>query len=395
MMEFLQPALLWGTLAVAIPIAIHFWHQKKGKVIAWAATQWLLEKSQQPQRGLHLDQLLLLALRCLILITLAFLLSEPLFKLNAASATLQKVHLVQPDTFVVDNYRFELKEAQNEGEAIYWLTPALSPADELTPPATDGTLLSGPLLQKSMNQLSRDGVELHLYVKNSRRITPLPFIQTPIEFELHSVPDTVSRAIRPYRVVADNQKLYINANNRLRVGTTDAGVTFTSGPVGTGPLRIHLDLKNPDERKTVEAALRAFSEVYGLELNVGAQKMADVSITNLAPATPQPGTLYVVTGQTGFSAQPNVVYTPEPLTPQTSSMVATGRLPEWLGQHILDNIGLNGDLAPLTETELTALYNKPTKRTSGESSATTQRIFFIVLLVLVCIERGIALTRNA
>ena len=52
-MQFLQPLFLWGTLAVAIPIALHFWHQKKGTVIAWAAMRFLFEKNQQPQRGLR------------------------------------------------------------------------------------------------------------------------------------------------------------------------------------------------------------------------------------------------------------------------------------------------------------------------------------------------------
>ena len=393
-MEFLQPSLLWGTLAVAIPIAIHLWHQKKGTVISWAATQWLLEKSQQSKRGLRLDQLLLLALRCLILITLALLLSEPLFRRTTTSATLRKVHVVQPDAFVVDNYRFELEEALRKGETIYWLTASLPIADELTPPVTEGSSWSAPVLQTNLNQLSGDGVEVHLYVKNTRPEAQLPGIQTPVEFELHTIRDTVSRAVRPYRDVKNNQKLYISATNRLRVGTTDADVTFASGPVGAGPLSVHVDLKNPDERKTVAAALQAFSEVYSVELNLEEQKTADVHINKVPPEVPRPTTLYVVIGQTGISAHPNVIYTPEPLTPQTSPMVANGQLPEWLGQRILGHIGLKGDTAPMTQAELSTLF-KPMKPTSGESSANTQRIFFIVLLVLIGVERAIALTRNA
>lgn len=394
MMEFLQPSLLWGTLAVAIPIAIHFWHQKKGTVISWAATQWLLEKSEQSKRGLRLDQLLLLTLRCLILITLALLLSEPMFRGNAASVPLQKVHLVQPDAFVVDNYRFELDEAQKRGEAIYWLTPSLPIADEFTPPATEGSTWSAPVLQTSMNKLSRDGVELHLYLKTTRPQAQLPTIQTPVYFKLHTVLDTISRAVRPYRVVKDNQKLYINAANRLRVGTTDADVSFAAEPSGAGPLRVHLDLKNPDERKTVEAALQAFSEVYSLDINQGEQEKSVISISNVAPASPQPATLYIVTGKSEISAHSNSIYTSEKLTPQTSPMVANGRLPEWLGQQILNHIGLPGDIAPLTQSELSTLF-KAMKPTSGESSANTQRIFFSILLVLIGIERVIALTRNA
>ncbi len=270
MMEFLQPSLLWGTLAVAIPIAIHFWHQKKGKVLAWAATQWLLEKSQQSQRGLRLDQLLLLALRCLIVIILALMLSEPFFRIKPASATRQKVHLVQPDAFVVDNYRFELEEAQQQGEAIYWIAPTPRRADELPVSPTDAEAMSPVLLQTVINQLTRDEVALHLYIKNSRGLSQIPQVQTPIDFQLHAASDSLNRPIRPYRLVTNNQKLYINADNRLRVGNQDPDITFASEPVGAGPLPIRIDVKNPDERKTVEAALRAFAEVYGLELTIDA-----------------------------------------------------------------------------------------------------------------------------
>ncbi|MBU1821589.1 MAG: hypothetical protein KKG00_08785 [Bacteroidetes bacterium] len=168
-------------------------------------------------------------------------------------------------------------------------------------------------------------------MKNTRPEAQLLGIQTPVEFELHTIRDTVSRAVRPYRVVKNNQKLYISNTNRLRVGTTDTDVAFASGPVGAGPLSVHVDLKNPDERKTVEAALQAFSEVYSVELNLEEQKTADVHISKVPPEVPRPTTLYVVTGQTGISAHPNIIYTPEPLTPQTSPMVANGQLPEWLG----------------------------------------------------------------
>jgi hypothetical protein len=397
MMQFLQPSLLWGTLAVAIPIAIHLWHQKKGRTIAWAATQWLFEKSQQSQRGLRLDQLLLLALRCLILIVLALLLSEPFIRNDIASAPLQKVHLVQPEAFVVDNYRFELEEAQQRGETIYWLLPTPEPADGLVLPATAGEALSPVQVQAALNRLTREGVALHLYLKNERSLAQLPRIQTPLDFQLHAVSDTLSRQARPYWLVANSKKLYIDADNRLRSGSAEPGVTFAAEQVGKGPLRVWLDLENPDEQKTVEAALRALAEVYDLELAVGEEttgRSYDVSISRQVPASPQPTTLYVVTGQVGGSAFPNVLFTPDALTPQASPMVAKGQLPEWLGQQILNHVGLSGDTPSLTQAELATLF-KPMKPTSGESSAGTQYLFFMILLVFVCAERALALTRNA
>ncbi len=397
-MQFLQPALLWGVLTITIPIALHFWHQKKGKVIAWAATRFLFEKNQQSRRGMRLDQRVLLALRCLVLLTLAFLLSEPVFNNKNTATALQKNHLVQPDDFVVENYRFELEAARRAGEAIYWLTPTTPTADELTSPSTDRRAWNSVLLQKSINQLAQEEGELHLYLKNERPLNPLPFIQTPAEFRLHTVVDTLGKSTRSYRLLADNQKLFVNANDRLATATADPAVTFAAQPVAGGTLKATIDLKNPLERKTAGAALRAFGEVYGLEIEVAdkenAARPSDVVITDRSPTAPQPATLYLVTNLTGLSTWPNVLYFPEKLTPQTSPLVASGQLPEWLGQRLLDHWKIAGDPTPMSAAEWQILF-QPSTRLAGNSSVATQQIIFIFLLVLVILERSLALTRHA
>lgn len=395
-MQFLQPALLWGALAVAIPIALHFWHQKKGTVIAWAAMRFLLEKNQQSRRGLRLDQILLLALRCLMLLLLAFLLSEPIVKILGKTEFNQKIHLVQPDAFVVDNYRFELEEARKNGESVYWLTPTPRIADALTPPA-GATSWNTVEVQRAINQIAHDGEMVHLYITKARTPDPLPFIQTPAHFQLHAVSDTLRKAIRNFRIVANQQKLYLDANNHVRVSNTDAGVPFATQSLGAGLLNVRLDLKNPLERKTAEAALRAFADVYGLELNLEEkvpQATPEVVITDRVPTAPPPATWYLVTDQTGLSAYPNVVYFPEKLLPQTSALVASGQLPEWLGQRLLAHWGIRGDAEPMGTLELKTLF-RPTVHSSENSAASMQPILFVLLLTLVILERSIALTRNA
>ncbi len=344
-----------------------------------------------------MDQLLLLALRCLVLLALAFLLSEPLFRNRDTTATLQKVHLVQPDDFVVDNYRFELEKARERGEAIYWLSPELPKVEELSPP-TERTTPNQVLIQNALNRLNADDSEVHLYLKNERMAYLLPTVQTPTHFQLHAAADTLGRKVRDYRSLADNQKLYVGADNRLRTAAVDAAVTFAAQPAGQGALKARIDLKNPLERKTAEAALQAFAEVYGLALNreeeANAERPNDLVFSDKIPAALNPATLYIVTGQNGLSAFPNVVYFPGTLTPQTSPLVASGQLPEWLGQRILDHWKIKGDPVPMSREELSGLFARST-RPSGQSSAATQQIIFIFLLVLVILERTIALKRNA
>ena len=153
-MPFIEPLFLWGALAVVIPIAVHFWHQKQGKPLPWAAMQWLTEARQQQSRGLRLDNLLLLILRCLLLLLLAVLLAKPLLNWFNQPPTVQRVHLVQPSQAVLDNFRFELTEAQKKGERVVWANPSLDPVTESSGlPASQSSLGRYPCKRLSTSSM--------------------------------------------------------------------------------------------------------------------------------------------------------------------------------------------------------------------------------------------------
>lgn len=65
---------------MAIPIIVHFMMRRRRKPIVWAAMRFLLEAYRKHQRRLRLEQLLLLATRCLIVALLAFALGRPLLR---------------------------------------------------------------------------------------------------------------------------------------------------------------------------------------------------------------------------------------------------------------------------------------------------------------------------
>lgn len=74
--------LIAGLLAVAVPILIHLLSRQRKKPIEWAAMRFLLEAFRKQKRRLQIEQLILLALRCLILALLGAALARPI--LNAA-----------------------------------------------------------------------------------------------------------------------------------------------------------------------------------------------------------------------------------------------------------------------------------------------------------------------
>lgn len=73
-MPFMHPGILWWGGAVAtVPIIIHLLNRRRFKILDWAAMRFLLESSRKNRRRVRLEELILLALRCLavMLLTLA------------------------------------------------------------------------------------------------------------------------------------------------------------------------------------------------------------------------------------------------------------------------------------------------------------------------------------
>ena len=76
-MTFLNPLLLFGITAIAAPIIIHLFMNRRIKPVVWAAMRFLLLAVQKNQKRMNVEDILLLVLRCLILALLALALARP------------------------------------------------------------------------------------------------------------------------------------------------------------------------------------------------------------------------------------------------------------------------------------------------------------------------------
>jgi hypothetical protein len=74
-MNFFNPIWLWGLTGLLIPIGIHLLSRKEGKVIRVGSIRHLEETSTRRFRNIRLNELVLLALRCLLIILIVLLLS--------------------------------------------------------------------------------------------------------------------------------------------------------------------------------------------------------------------------------------------------------------------------------------------------------------------------------
>jgi hypothetical protein len=81
-----NPALfLLGAAAVSIPIIIHLLNKRKFRVVDWAAMEFLLDADKKNRRRIRLENLILLLLRCLAVLLLAFLLGRPFIPTSMAA----------------------------------------------------------------------------------------------------------------------------------------------------------------------------------------------------------------------------------------------------------------------------------------------------------------------
>ena len=83
-MGFLNPLLLLGVLSAAIPVLIHLWSRRRARTLEFSALRFLLAAAQSSARRFRLEQLLLLALRCLALALIALAAARPVLKGAAA-----------------------------------------------------------------------------------------------------------------------------------------------------------------------------------------------------------------------------------------------------------------------------------------------------------------------
>ena len=79
-MGFLNPLLLLGILAAAVPVLIHLWSRRRARTLEFSALRFLVEAAQQSARRFRLEQLLLLALRVLAMALIAMAMARPVLR---------------------------------------------------------------------------------------------------------------------------------------------------------------------------------------------------------------------------------------------------------------------------------------------------------------------------
>lgn len=76
-MTFLNYIMLFGLAAVAVPVIIHLLNRRKARTVDWGAMQFLLASLASRNRRILIEEVILMALRCLTVALIALALARP------------------------------------------------------------------------------------------------------------------------------------------------------------------------------------------------------------------------------------------------------------------------------------------------------------------------------
>ena len=302
-MSFLNPLMLIGISAIAVPIIIHFLNRRKFKTILWAAMKFVKLSVDQNQRRMRLEDLILLLIRCALLALLAFALARPALKSSSTDVLGQaKVTgvLVLDNSYSMDLRGRDGKTAFEQARAAAKATLNAMPSGSAV-----GVLLASDIVQGVIDEPTYDLNQAHEEIdlaKVSHHATDLfPAVGRAVEIlkgraalrkEIYVITDGQASG---WQQNADIQKL-IEANKGdinvyvLRVGEQEPprNLAITKMDISSGltpakhPLRFEIEVANHDDNEATDVAV-------GLYVDGEKDPRDQVTI----PAVPAGGTISV------------------------------------------------------------------------------------------------------
>lgn len=133
-MDFLNPLMLAGAAAAAVPIVLHLLLRQRPRHVLFPALQFIQARKEANRRRLKLRHLLLLALRVALLVLLALALARPSLKTSGGFASQEEpvaaalVFDTSPRMLYRTANRTRLEVAQELGD---WLTTQLPPQSQV------------------------------------------------------------------------------------------------------------------------------------------------------------------------------------------------------------------------------------------------------------------------
>jgi len=383
-MEFLNPAILWGLIALGIPVLIHLWNGRQGIKIAWAASRFLEENENKPVRHIKFEQWLLLFLRILLVALLVFLLARLFWDQLEKGEEKRILHLVEPSRELLSEFRFELQQAINKDEEVIWLDQEqkrIADLDVFTNETKIGTLYFGDLL----NQKEDVPDEIHLYLSGNEASFGSNFYPITVMPTVHLAQFPTTKRINHSIQLNDNKLLFINDLNQIEISDVvkvNPGKTFASS------FNYFLDFQNDKHTEIIEASLNSLQAVFGLEFNPSDPESAQLYFTDKPMEDTKPEKIYWKTGSFEQEQFDNI-YQLRTFDRGVLSIEAYEEIPEQILTDLLDFLEIKGKPIQLNQKQIQTRF-KFIDHDSKTMQANTFEILWLLFLLVLVVERIIA-----
>lgn len=200
MLQFLEPIWLLAAGTISIPVLIHLWNIRQGKILKVGSIQLLSRTAQQRARSLQITEWFLLLLRCLLIGLLALLLAKPYWKSNTQKGW---VLMEEPDASQAYTYFKPLVDSLlNAGYTLHLFEKGFKETDLPTVlhKKTDTGITSLPSywqLISLLDQQSLSGMPVYLFTGNrlNRFTGDRPYVGISVKWKTFTHTDSVQRFI--------------------------------------------------------------------------------------------------------------------------------------------------------------------------------------------------------
>jgi hypothetical protein len=102
-MQFLRPEMLWGLLALSVPIAVHLFNFKKQRIVYFPFTSFLKEIKEETQQQSKIKHWIILLLRLLALACIVLAFAQPTWNTTITQEGKKNVSIYIDNSFSMEN----------------------------------------------------------------------------------------------------------------------------------------------------------------------------------------------------------------------------------------------------------------------------------------------------
>ncbi|MDO6472530.1 BatA domain-containing protein [Maribacter sp. 1_MG-2023] len=435
-MSFAEPLYLWALLGLLVPIAIHLWSKKEAKTIKIGSVQLLSESKSRQSSSIQLNEWWLLLLRMAIISLITLVIAKPQWKSKVNNSKL--TYIIEPELARNENFMARFIDLQADQD-IRLLQSGLPENDIEYANSQDFRSADYWSLASEMNELKTDSIIVftHGYTKGLKGARPetnhdinwivldsaqnleKPLLAYQKEknialFTANNSP-VVSKIATKTIELGDAYQLTSNGDS-LQVSSSSSSSSSSSVKI---PLiqqsalevsLVYTDSLSTDKRY-IEAALAALSTYLNREIKVESfldselleNKEADLMIwlsTKPAPVTARKTLVFkndsIANSLITNDENENTFYITERITTENA---LSGRLTENL-LSILDvdeelrELQANADIRSVMEVDLETNFIESGTSKTHQVSWSLNPYLWIVLLVLLIVERFVAYKRK-